>query len=65
MTDLDEHLFVFCVVQVRQLQKVEETGEWRAYVLGLDPIGDVSGPLQVDATMVAHQALISESAAAQ
>eukprot|EP00903_Cladosiphon_okamuranus_P012738 g11908.t1 len=26
--------------EVRQLQKVEETGEWRAYVLGLEPIGD-------------------------
>lgn len=34
---------LFCAYQVRQLQKVEETGEWRAYVLGLEPIGDVSG----------------------
>lgn len=28
--------------QIRQLQKVDETGQWRAYVLGLDDIGDVS-----------------------
>ncbi|CAM9551169.1 unnamed protein product, partial [Laminaria digitata] len=26
--------------EVRQLQRVEATGEWRAYVLGLEPIGD-------------------------
>ena len=30
--------------QVRQLQRVEATGEWRAYVLGLELIGDVSSP---------------------
>lgn len=30
--------------QIRQLQRVAQTGEWRAYVLGLDAIGDVSLP---------------------
>lgn len=28
--------------QIRQLQRVDQTGEWRAYVLPLDEIGDVS-----------------------
>lgn len=29
-------------LQIRQLQRVDRTGEWRAYVLELEEIGEVS-----------------------